>query len=105
MSRVCLCFLVGSLFVMSGGVVGQDKKDDPKKKDDPPVKVKGVLPPNWKKLGLTDTQVQSIYKIQNKYNDEIAKYEAKIAELKTTKEKEMRGVLNADQKKLLEEIL
>ena len=111
MTRVCLCFLMGCLFVMSGGLAGQEKKDDPKKKDeptkkdDPPVKAKGVLPMNWKKIGLTDEQVQKIYRIQTKYNDEIAALEAKIAELKTTKDKEMKGVLTADQKKRLEDIL
>jgi len=95
---------------MSGGLAGQEKKDDtkktdPAKKDDPPVKAKGMLPPNWKKLGLTDEQVQKVYRIQNKYNDEIALLEAKIAELKTTKDKELKALLTADQKKRLEDIL
>lgn len=106
MSRLCVLLLVFGMFALSGGLAGQEpKKDDPKKKDEAPVKVKGTLPPNWKKIGLSDDQVQSIYKIQGKYNDEIDKLEAKIKELKTTKDKEMRAVLSADQKKKLEEIL
>jgi hypothetical protein len=100
MPRLALCLLLAGLFALSGGLVGQEPK-----KDDPPVRAKGVLPPNWKKIGLTEDQVQNIYKIQGKYNDEIEKLEAKIKDLKATKEKEMKGVLSADQKKKLEEIL
>ena len=69
MPRLCLLALLGAMFVLSGGLVGQEKKkDDPKKKDDSPVKAKGMLPPNWGKLGLSDEQKQKIYKIQNKYD-------------------------------------
>src|SRR5262249_30913098 len=42
----------------------QDKKED--KKD---TKVKGVLPANWGKLGLTDDQKQKVYKTQAEYKD------------------------------------
>ncbi len=104
MSRIAMCLLFSALFVLSGGLVGQEPKKDDAKKDDPPVKAKGVLPPNWKKIGLSDDQVQNIYKIQGKYNEEIDKLEAKIKELKGTKDKEMKAVLSADQKKL-EELL
>ena len=111
MSRFCLCALSGALLVLSGGLAGQDpKKEDPKavkkddtKKDD--TKVKGMLPPNWGKLGLSDEQKQNIYKIQNKYSAEIQKLQEQIDELNATKTKEMRAVLTADQKKKLEEIL
>ena len=105
MPRLCLLALLGAMFVLSGGLVGQEKKDDPKKKDDAPVKAKGMLPANWGKLGLTDEQKQSVYKIQGKYSEEIDKLDAKIKELKGTRDKEMKGVLTADQKKRLEEIL
>ncbi|MBA4187487.1 MAG: hypothetical protein C0467_05655 [Planctomycetaceae bacterium] len=100
MSRVAVSLLLASLFVLSGGLTGQEPK-----KDDPPGKVKGVLPMNWKKIGLSEDQVQTIYKIQGKHNDEIDKLEAKIKELKATRDKEMKAVLTADQKKKLEEIL
>ncbi|MCE9562197.1 MAG: hypothetical protein K8U57_09100 [Planctomycetes bacterium] len=100
MSRLAPVVLFAAMFVLSGGLVGQEPK-----KDDPPVKAKGVLPNNWKKIGLTEDQVQTIYKIQGKYNDEIDKLEAKIKELKATKDKELKAVLTADQKKKLEEIL
>ena len=66
---------------------------------------KGVLPPNWKKIGLTDAQVQDIYKAQSKYNDEIDKLELKIKELKASRDKDMKAVLTPDQKKRLDDIL
>jgi hypothetical protein len=104
MYRACLLALFSCLLVLSGGLVGQDKKDEPKK-DDPPVKVKGTLPQNWKKLGLTDAQVQEVYKVQSKYNEEIAKLDAKIKELKAARDKEEKAILTPEQKKRLEEIL
>jgi Spy/CpxP family protein refolding chaperone len=104
MFRAGLFALTAALAVLSSDLTGQDKKDD-KKPAEPVGKVKGVLPPNWKKIGLTDTQVQDIYKVQNKYNDEIDKLEAKIRDLKTTRDKEMKAVLTAEQKKRLDDIL
>lgn len=104
----CLA-LFTCLLVLSSGLDGQDKKQDPKKaeakKDDPPAKLKGMLPTNWRKLGLSDGQVQEIYKVQAKYNEEISKHEAEIRKLKAARDKEERAVLTPDQKKRLEEIL
>lgn len=113
MFRASLLTLVTALVVLSGGLVGQDPKKDEKKTDDKKVekkddtggKVKGVLPPNWKKIGLTDAQVQDIYKVQGKYNEEIDKHEAKIKELKAARDKDMKAVLTAEQKKRLDDIL
>ena len=48
-----------------GVVYAQDKKPDDKKPDDkPPVKLKGPMPTYYKKLGLSDVQVQKILKIR-----------------------------------------
>jgi Spy/CpxP family protein refolding chaperone len=108
MFRLPMLALLGGLVVLSGGLVGQEpKKEDPKvaKKAEPPAKAKGVLPMNWGKIGLTDDQKQDIYKVQTKYNAEIDKLEAKIKELKGTRDKEMKAVLTADQKKKLDAIL
>lgn len=112
MFRVSACALLGLLFVLSGGSVGQEKKQDPKKqdvkKDDPKKdegKAKGMLPQYWGKLGLSDEQKQTIYKIQNKYDAEITKLQAKIDELKDARLKDSRAVLTADQKKKLEELI
>jgi hypothetical protein len=100
--------LTCGVFAMSGGLVGQEAKKDDKqeaKKLDPAVKVKGSLPPNWGKLGLSDDQKQSIYKIQGKYGEELDKLDAKIRELKAARDKEMRALLTAEQKKRYEELL
>src|SRR5438067_10499808 len=106
MLRVPMLALLGALVVLSaGGLIGQDPKKDDSKKSDPPTKAKGTLPANWKKLGLNDSQVQDIYKIQSKYNEEIDKLNAKIRELRESRDREMRAVLTADQKKRLEEIV
>jgi Spy/CpxP family protein refolding chaperone len=106
MFRACLLALFACVLVLSAGSFGQDNKpkEEPKKSD-PPVKVKGMLPPNWGRLGLTDTQVQEIYKIRNKHSDEIAKLKAKIAEHEAARDKESKAVLTAEQKKRLDEIL
>lgn len=114
MFRAALLALFTGLVVLTGGTVAQDPKtkQDPKtevkkddKKDEPAGKVKGTLPANYGKLGLTDAQVQEIYRTRNKYNDEIAKLKNKIAELETTRDKETKAVLTAEQKKRLDDIL
>ena len=110
MLRLSMFALLGGALVLSTGVVGQEAKtagQEPKKevKKEDPVKVKGFLPMQWGKIGLTDDQKQEIYKIQAKHNTEIDKLEAKIKELKGARDKEMKSVLSADQKKKLDEIL
>jgi Spy/CpxP family protein refolding chaperone len=111
MTRLSVCVLLVGVASLSGTLAGQEpKKDEPKakqdiKKDEPSAKVKGILPMNWGKIGLTDDQKQQIYRIQGKYNDEIDKLDAKIKELKATRDKEMKAVLTDDQKKRLEAIL
>jgi hypothetical protein len=100
--------LLCGVFALSGALVGQEAKKDEKKdekKVDPPSKAKGALPANWGKIGLSDDQKQSIYRIQGKYGDEINKLDARIKELKATRDKEMRAVLTPDQKKRLEELI
>ena len=104
MYRVCACALLGALLTLSSGVIGQEPKKE-QKKDEPVTKFKGQLPANWKKLGLSDDQVQQVYKIQSKHNEEIDKLEAKIREHKAARDKELRTVLTEGQKKRLEEIL
>lgn len=113
MFRASLFALLAGLVVLSGPTIGQEpkSKQEPKKdekKDEPPApagKLKGVLPPNWKKVGLTDAQVQDIYKVQNKYDTEIDKLQAKIEELKANRLKDMKAVLTTEQKKRLDDIL
>ena len=78
---------------------------DAKKDDKAESKAKGTLPTYWKQLGLTDEQIQKVYKIQNKHNEEIDKLEAQIKDLKEKIVKERAAVLTAEQKKRLEDIL
>jgi hypothetical protein len=110
MFRAGLLAVVAGLVVLSGGLVGQDakQKEDPKKvetKDDPPGKVKGRLPMHWTKLGLSDDQVQKIYRVQNKYDKEIDDLQAKIDEAKANRTKDSKAILTAEQKKRLDDIL
>lgn len=105
MSRFRVGALTAALLVWASNSPGQDPKPDEPKKADPPVKLKGFLPMNWGKLGLTDEQKQSVYRIQARYAAEIEKLEAQIRELKAARDKELKGVLTPEQKKRLEDIL
>jgi hypothetical protein len=95
--------LLAACVFTAAGFAQEPKKDDPKKED--PKAVKGQLPTYWKMLGLSEDQVQKVYKVQAKYNEEIDTLEAKIKELKDKMSKERLEVLSAEQKKRLEEIL
>ena len=100
-------------FLLVGILVGQepktgttkDGKGDTKAEPKVEAKAKGQLPPNWKQLGLTDEQTQKVYRIQQKYNEDIDKLEVQIKEMKSKMQKERSEVLTAEQKKRLEEIL
>jgi hypothetical protein len=65
------------LFMTGGFLLGDDKKPDDK---DP--KAKGTLPANWKKLGLDDSQVQKIYKLETTYRTKIDALKQQIEDLK-----------------------
>jgi Spy/CpxP family protein refolding chaperone len=77
---------------------------DEKKADSPAVKAKGTLPANWKKLGLTDDQVQKVYRIESDYREKIGVLEAQIKKLKEEQRAEMESVLTDAQKARLKEI-
>jgi Spy/CpxP family protein refolding chaperone len=79
-------------FLISGGLLGQEK-------------LKGVLPPNWGKLGLTDEQKQKVYKIEADYKGKIADLQKQIDELKGKEKEDMLKVLSDEQKKRLKDIL
>jgi hypothetical protein len=95
--------LLGMLAIallMGGWLHGEDTKDG---KDDK--KIKGTLPANWGKLGLTDKQKQDVYKAQSEYKDKIADLEKQIKELKEAEKSAMEKVLTDEQKKRLKEIV
>ena len=68
-------------------------------------KMRGQLPQNWGKLGLSDEQKQKVYAAQSKYRDKIDALKKQIAELTDKEKKEMEDVLTAAQKTRLREIL
>lgn len=107
-SALCLVMgMAGGLLVL-GTTVAQDAKKQEPNKTEPKGgegKLRGQLPPNWGKLGLSEEQKQKIYQIQNKYNGEIARLDALVKELRSKRDMEMRAVLTEEQKKRLEEIL
>ncbi len=63
------------------------------------------LPRYYGKLGLSDSQREKIYGIQDKYETDIDKLEKQLSDLKTKQDADCRKVLNADQKKQLTEIV
>jgi TolA-binding protein len=81
--------------VIAGGwLMGDDKKpDDPK--------VRGQLPAHFKKLGLTDAQVQSIYKIEASYKEKIDALQQQIDDLKKAEHADVDNVLTDAQKTAL----
>ncbi len=94
-----LSALVGMAFLGAALVVGvgvsQDKKDK---------KVKGILPPGWKKLELDKAQIQKIYEVQTKFRAKIKSLEDQLKELKTEERAEMVKVLTDEQKELLRKL-
>lgn len=86
------------------GAAGFQEKGKEKKAEDPPTKLKGTLPANFKKLGLTDNQVQKIYKIRNDYRVKQEELKRKMEQLKTEEKDTIEKVLTPEQRKRLREI-
>jgi hypothetical protein len=94
--------LVGLL--ATGWLLGDDTKG--KNDKEPQVKViKGRLPTNYKKLGLTEDQVQKIYSIQASYQAKIDELDQKKKALQKEEKAEMEKVLTEGQRLRLREIL
>ena len=92
------------VFAIVGVVLAQDK-DTPKKDKttEPEKKYKGILPANFKKLGLTDAQVQNIYKIQTEYRAKMDDLKKQMEALKATEKATIEKVLTDVQLKRLKE--
>jgi Spy/CpxP family protein refolding chaperone len=97
--------LLAGLLVLvlgTGGLLlGQDKKPGDK---EAPTKYKGQLPAGWKKLGLSEEQVQKVYKVQHDFRARIEALEEQIDALKRQRQAEMEKVLTAAQKARLKEL-
>lgn len=102
MLRIRVAVMFVSLALL-GAAYFQDK-DKGKKDDDPPAKLKGTLPQNYKKLGLTDKQVQEVYKIQADYKAKMDDLQKKLDKLRGERNEAYEKVLSAEQKKRLQEI-
>jgi Spy/CpxP family protein refolding chaperone len=98
--------LVAALLILGlvGFAASQEKDKDKKKSEDKPTKLKGFLPPNFKKLGLTDKQVQEIYKVQAEYKDRIDDLKAKMKKLQEAQKEAIEKVLTPEQRQRLKEI-
>jgi hypothetical protein len=83
-----------ALALVAGVSTSQEKKD----------KVKGQLPPGWKKLDLSKDQVSKIYEVQTKYRGKIKGLQEQIAELQTEERAAMVSVLTEPQKELLRKL-
>jgi hypothetical protein len=104
MLRVRAVISMCAVALLFGGMLhGQDKKDTKDTKDTP--KLKGQLPPNWGKLGLSDKQKQDVYKVQADYKDKMADLEKQLKDLKAKQKTDMEKVLTKEQKDRLREIL
>jgi hypothetical protein len=82
------------------------KKDDKDKADDKDKdkKLKGYLPANFKKLGLSEAQVQKIYKLQADYDVKQADLKRQMEKLKAQEKEAVEGVLTPEQRKELDRI-
>ena len=87
--------------MLAGGfLVGDDKKPD-----EPATKLKGKLPAHFKKLGLSDKQMQDIFKIEAGYTDKIEALTKQLADLKKAEKHDVDNVLTDEQKTHLKELL
>jgi hypothetical protein len=87
---------LGLVLLLSGpGASGQN----------PEVKLRGQLPPGWKKIGLSEEQVQKVYKIQGQYRTKINKLEAELKQLRSEERAQMLRVLTDDQKTKLRQLI
>jgi hypothetical protein len=80
----------------------KDDKDKSTKDDKTPVKVRGQLPPYYKKLGLSDDQRQKVLTLRATYKEKVDALRKKIDQLKTEEKQALEKVLTADQLKRLQ---
>jgi hypothetical protein len=66
---------------------------------------KGKLPQYWKQLGLSEAQKSEVFKVNEKYDKEIADHEAKVKTLKAEKKTKLLAILTDAQKEQLKKII
>lgn len=96
--RLFVGLMVFVLAVGGGLLLGQDTGDAPGKSAT-------RLPPGWSKLGLTDKQKSTVYRIQGDYQKKIEPLQRQINGLRKQERAELLKVLNDDQRTRLKEII
>jgi hypothetical protein len=74
----------------------QEKSDDKQ-----PAKLKGQLPPFYKKLGISEEQEQKIFKVRAENKKKLAELKAEIQRLQKKERADCEAVLTPQQLKLL----
>jgi hypothetical protein len=67
-------------------------------------KIRGQLPANYGKLGLTDVQKQSVYKIRAEYKGKMDQLLKQLTKLRMEEKESLEKVLTPEQLKRLKEI-
>ncbi len=98
-----LHFGVAVLSVALLGAVYQEKNKE-SRSEDPPAKLKGQLPPYFKKVGLSEEQIQKIYKIRADYKIKMDELKKKLEQTKAEEKELMEKVLTPTQLKKLREL-
>jgi len=99
-SCLVLSFVVASWLAIQSGSAQEKKADAEKGKK----AAAGRLPNNFGQVGLSDEQKNKIYAVQAKYNGEIDKLEAQIAQITMQRDTEIQAVLTAEQKTKLNDL-
>lgn len=92
-ASVILVGLVGLVLCATDGISGGKPS------------AKGMLPANWKKLGLGKDQVDKIYKIQADFDAKLDDLQKQIKKLRDDEHKELLLVLTDPQREQLKKIL
>jgi hypothetical protein len=98
-------FYLGVTALAVGLLAGGFLMGDDKKPDEQPTKLKGKLPAHFKKLGLSDKQMQDIFKIEAGYVDKIEALQKQLADMRKAEHHEIDNVLTDEQKAHLKELL
>jgi hypothetical protein len=86
-----------AVLLLGGWLMGQDKKPA-----DPPARVS--LPTHYKKLGLSDDQLQAVRKIRVEYGTKIAKLRQEIVEAQKEERTKLVQVLTPEQRARLRDL-
>src|SRR4051812_21357393 len=100
MLRLRMGVLVLTAAVLACGWWAGDNRAD----DKTPVRVRGNLPPGFKKLGLSADQTQEVYRIRASYRSRIDELQAKIDQLRKEERLALDKVLTPAQRDRLREI-